>query len=78
MRGCKCWDAGLSPIVWRSCLSPPLDSRFRENDEVGGRNDGRDAANDDERLLGRSIPDRSPGHAFVPIAHPGWRRHTKV
>ena len=24
------------------------------------------------------IPDRSPGHAFVPIAHAGWRRHTKV
>ena len=24
------------------------------------------------------IPDRSPGHAFVPIAHAGCRRHTKV
>ena len=24
------------------------------------------------------IPDRSPGHAFAPIAHAGWRRHTKV
>ncbi len=24
------------------------------------------------------IPDRSPGHAFVSIAHAGWRRHTKV
>ena len=30
------------------------------------------------RLIGWHIPDRSPGHAFVPIAHPGWRRHTKV
>ena len=24
------------------------------------------------------IPDRSPGHAFVPIAHAGWCRHAKV
>ena len=40
---------GFLPIVWRSCPTPPLDSRFRENDEVGGRNDGGDAANDDER-----------------------------
>ena len=31
-----------------------------------------------ERLLERSIPDRSPGHAFIAIAHAGWRRHTKV
>ena len=26
----------------------------------------------------RAIPDRSAGHAFVPIAHAGWRRHTEV
>ena len=25
-----------------------------------------------ERLLQRSIPDPSPGHAFIAIAHPGW------
>ena len=25
-----------------------------------------------------SIPDRSPGHAFAPIAHAGRRRHAKV
>ena len=31
-----------------------------------------------ERLPEPSIPDRSPGHAFVPIARAGWRRHTKV
>ena len=31
-----------------------------------------------ERLPEQSIPDRSPGHAFVPIAHAGWCRHTKV
>ena len=30
-----------------------------------------------ERLPERSIPDRSPGHAFIAIAHAGWRRHTK-
>ncbi len=30
------------------------------------------------RLIGGHIPDRSPGHAFVPIAHPGWGRHNKV
>ena len=30
------------------------------------------------RLIGGQIPDRSPGHAFVPIAHAGSRRHTKV
>ena len=26
----------------------------------------------------KSIPDRGPGHAFVPMAHAGCRRHTKV
>ncbi len=31
-----------------------------------------------ERLPERSIPDRGPGHAFIAIAHPGWRRHTKL
>ena len=30
------------------------------------------------KLIGGHIPDRSPGHAFVPIAHAGWVRHTKV
>ena len=30
------------------------------------------------RLIGGGIPDRSPEHAFVPIAHAGWRRRTKV
>ena len=30
------------------------------------------------RLIGGHIPDRSPGYAFVPIAHAGWCRHTKV
>ncbi len=30
------------------------------------------------RSAPESIPDRSPGHAFVPIAHAGCRRHIKV
>ena len=30
------------------------------------------------KLIGGHIPDRSPGHAFVAIAHAGWVRHTKV
>ena len=25
-----------------------------------------------------AIPDRSPGHAFIAIAHAGYRRNTKV
>ena len=25
-----------------------------------------------------AIPDRSPGHAFIGIAHAGWGRHTKA
>ena len=28
-----------------------------------------------DRLPERSIPDRGPGHAFIPIADAGWRRH---
>ena len=30
------------------------------------------------RLIGGHIPDRSPGHAFVPVAHAGWCRRTRV
>ena len=51
----------------------------------GGPDWRRDAANGEgmprmanERLPERSIPDRSPGHAFIAIARAGWRRHTKV
>ena len=58
---------------WRwSCLPPsPLDSGVQRNDEGMPRMTN-------ERLLERSIQDRSPGHAFIAIAHPAWRRHTKV
>ena len=30
------------------------------------------------RPVSESIPDRSPGHAFIAIARAGWCRHTKV
>ena len=71
------------PIVWRSSPSGFRPSPDDGDDErLGGRNDvsgcgndGRDAANDgsgcgndDEMLIRRSIPDRSPGHAFIAIA----------
>ena len=59
-------------------LPTPLDSSFRWNDEMGGRNDQGMSRMTNERLPERSIPDRSPGHAFIAIAHPGWGRHTKV
>ena len=26
----------------------------------------------------KQVPDSDPGLAFVPIAHAGWRRHTRV
>ena len=58
--------------------SPPLDSGIRRNDELRGRNDEGMPRMANERLPERSIPDRSPGHAFIAIAHAGCRRHTKV
>ncbi len=71
--------------------SAPLDSGLRRNDEWGAgltkgcREWRRDAANGEgmprmanERLPEGSIPDRSPGHAFVAIAHAGWCRHAEV
>ena len=60
------------------CHPSPPDSGLRRNDEVGGRIDEGMPRMTNERLLERSIPDRSPGHAFIPIAHAGWCRHTKV
>ena len=30
------------------------------------------------RLIGGHIPDRSPGHTLIAIAHAGWCRHAKV
>ena len=59
-------------------LPAPLDSRFRENDEAMGRNDEGIPRMTNEMLPERSIPDRSQGHAFIAIADPGWRRHTKL
>ena len=71
---------GQAPAL-RSPLPTPLDSGPR----IGVRGmlliagmTSRGAGMTNERLLERSIPDRSPGHAFIAIAHAGWRRHTKV
>ena len=43
----------------------PLDSGFRRNDDPGDLWDS-EALSKPRNIL------------FVPIAHPGWRRHTKV
>ena len=56
----------------------PLDSGLRRNDELRGRNDQGMSRMSNERLLERSIPDRSPGHAFIAIARASPSRHTKV
>ena len=76
------FDSRTSALAQRLAVvlpSPsPLDSGLRRNDEWGGRIDEGIPQMANERLPEQSIPDRSPGHAFVPIAHPGWRRHTKV
>ena len=55
---------------------PPHPSGFRPRIVVRGML--LIAGMTNERLLEQSIPDRSPGHAFIAIAHPGWRRHTKL
>ncbi len=70
---------GFRFLECRACATPGcVDSRLRGNDGLRGRSDEGMSRMTKERLLERSIPDRSLGHAFVPIAHPGWRRHTKV
>ena len=61
-----------------SPLPAPLDSGLRRNDEWGAGLTKWGAGVANERLPERSIPDRSPGHAFIGIAHAGWGRHTKV
>ena len=56
--------------------TPPLDSRCRGNDECEGI--PTEAGMTRPTVVTESIPDRSPGHAVVPIARAGWCRHTKV
>ena len=62
-------------------LVPPfqgrcLDSGLRRNDECEGIPTDAGLTNS---VAGEPfIPDRSPGHAFVPIAHAGGCRRTKV
>ena len=76
------WDAGSlagdKPARYRPPLPTPLDSGLRRNDELGGRIDEGMPRMANGWLPERSIPDRSPGRAFIAIAHAGWRRHTKV
>ena len=60
--------------------SPPLaggeSQRYISPSTLGGRclGDGGWC----RRPVPESSPDWSPGHAFLPIAHPGWCRDTKV
>ena len=70
------WSLEVFGCGW--CHPSPLDSGLRRNDEMGGRNDELMSRMTNERLLERSIPDRSPGHVFIAIAHAGRCRHTKV
>ena len=71
-----CTRLGTSPSG--TGFPSPLDSGFRRSDELRGRNDQAMPRVTNERLLERAIPVRSPGDAFIAIAHAGWRRHTKV
>ena len=75
--GVGVYTAGDKPQRYIS-PSLPLDSGFRRSDELRGRNDQGMPRVTNERLLERAIPVRSPGDAFIAIAHAGWRRHTKV
>ena len=70
--------AGDKPQRYNPLSPPLLDSGLRRNDEWGAGIDEGMPRMANERLPERSIPDRSPGHAFIAIAHAGWRRHTKV
>ena len=76
--GVGVYTAGDKPQRYGVPLPSPLDSGFRRSDELRGRNDQGMPRVTNERLLEQAIPDRSPGHAFIAIAHAGWRRHTKV
>ena len=68
--------AGDKPLASRS-LRPRYIFSFRHRPLV--YNSARFAGGEPaSRLIGGHIPDRSPGCAFVPIAHPGWGRHNKV
>ena len=54
------WSLEVFGCGW--CHPSPLDSRFRENDEGIPRMTN-------EMLPERSIPDRSPGHAFIAMTN---------
>ena len=63
--------AGDKPLASRS-LRPRYIFSFRHRPSV--YNSARFAGGEPaSRLIGGHIPDRGTGHAFVPIAHAGWR-----
>ena len=64
----KWWDAGR--FFHRLGVLPlptPLDSGLRRNDEWGAGLTKWGAGVANERPPEQSIPDRGPGHAFVPM-----------
>ena len=62
----------------RAIPATPLDSGLRRNDERGAGATSAGAEICRHRRPCNVIPDRGPGHAFVPIIQPGLRRHTRV
>ena len=68
--------AGDEPLASRS-LRPHYIFSFRDRPSVydsAGFAGGEPAS----RFVEGHIPNRGSGHAFVAIAHAGWRRRTKV
>ena len=79
------FESRTSVLTQRLAVVLPSPSPLDSGPRIESTGQAFDRRNDEgmprmtnERLLERSIPDRSPGHAFVPIAHPGWCRHTKL
>ena len=65
-------------ILLRPTPTPAGDKPPRYRIPAVRRNYEARRGNRDPRVRwAQSIPDRSPGHAFVPIAHAGCRRHTQ-
>ena len=60
-----------APLTYTPQFGPFVRYSQHTNDELGGRNDEGMSRMTNERLPERSIPDRSTGHAFIAIAHPG-------
>ena len=65
----QCGNPERSVLSWGQAPGTPLDSNGCHLISPAETNGG---------AIGGRIPDRSPGHAFIAIAHAGWCRHTKV